>query len=61
MTKIKGYTVHAPTDGNRGTECGVDPRPFMGRPSISRDIRRVTCPKCEKAILKRHEVTRVSA
>jgi hypothetical protein len=46
--RVKGYTVHYGADGK--SACGVTPRNFLGQPSVNRDVRYVTCPKCQKLI-----------
>jgi len=46
---IKGHTVHfGTTDGVGVAACGTKPRSFLGKPAITADVRRVTCPACEK-------------
>jgi len=51
--RIKGYTVHLDNGNGYGVGvCGAKAREFMGRPSITKDWRRVTCPRCEKVAVK---------
>lgn len=46
----KGHTVHA-NRGDGQTLCGVTPRRTPWSRGIHSDIRYVTCPKCERALL----------